>query len=322
MPKPIPARISRAQRRQRRQQRRYILLGAAALGVLLLAFVITKAIETVFQKGKPPVSGPAASAAALPWKATGPMPQIANFTIVAPDARTLGLVPNGRVDAVYFDNAMLLGDSLTLGFKDFKKFPPERILAYKGISPQGFEGVQKDDTGKQIKPLDIIAAANPGKLYIMLGTNSLIGMKDEAFIFYYGQLIDQLRQRVPAVQIYVQSILPVSAEKAAAQPTLNNERIRLVNNLLAKMASEKGVYFLNLQEVYTAADGSMDPAYLYSLKEGVHLKPTGYDPWLDYMYTHVAHRPGNPYLPGSPLYIPPAPPAPPAAASAAGAASK
>ena len=35
MPKPIPARISRAQRRQKRQQSRYLLLAAAALGVLL-----------------------------------------------------------------------------------------------------------------------------------------------------------------------------------------------------------------------------------------------------------------------------------------------
>ena len=156
--------------------------------------------------------------------------------------------------------------------------------------------------GTQVVPMDQIVSAQPRKIYLMLGTNSLISMTNEAFLVYYGQLLDTLLERVPGVEIYVESILPVSAEKAAAQPQLDNTRIRAVNDLLAKLAFEKGVYFLNLQEVFTDENGNMIESALWSNSEGVHLKPAGYDIWKDYLYTHVAHKVGNPYVPGSPYY--------------------
>ncbi len=59
--------------------------------------------------------------------------------------------------------------------------------------------------------LDVLAAAQPKKLYILLGTNTLttVGAADR-FLAYYGQMLDALRQTLGEdCVIYVESIPPV-----------------------------------------------------------------------------------------------------------------
>ncbi len=295
---------------------------AVALGASAFFSACTQAPTSPAASSKAPSAPPAASSLPPSWKPPASVAQTVKTDFVNPDARMLGVQRSGRVDDSYFADAMMVGDSLTMGFTVFKIWPPERVLAFKGISPQGFDGVQYDELSKQkIVPLDVIAQRNPRKIYLMLGTNALIFMKDEAFIHYYGLLLDQLLARAPGVEIYVESILPVSAGKAKEQPNLDNARIRHVNNLLARLANEKGVYYLNVQEVYSAKDGTIITDYLANPREGIHLNGNkAYEPWIEYMYTHVAYKKGgNPYVPGSPYYVapPPPPPAPSAAPASA-----
>ena len=116
---------------------------------------------------------------------------------------------------------------------------------------------------------------------------------------YYSQMLDKFREALGSeVAIYVQSVTPV--RPGVKQPGLYRERIQRVNNELAKMAVEKGCYFINLHEVL--ADENGDLRADLAAQDGVHLNASAYPLVRDYLTTHTAYNPENPYLEGSPYY--------------------
>ena len=113
---------------------------------------------------------------------------------------------------------------------------------------QNFVGQRPD--GSRIEMWDDIKVQSPSNIYVLYGTNALISQSDEAFLKYYSDLLDKLRERFAGVPIYVQSITPTTAEQGVKQPPLENGHIRLINNAIAKLAVSKGLYYLDAQELW------------------------------------------------------------------------
>ena len=99
----------------------------------------------------------------------------------------------GQVDLSYFADAAFLGDSLTVGFSDYQiNLGGALICGYTGVGPDAIvnRSAVKSPTRGQEVALDVLAAAQPRKLYILLGTNTLttLGASDR-FLAYYGRLL-------------------------------------------------------------------------------------------------------------------------------------
>ena len=59
----------------------------------------------------------------------------------------------------------------------------------------------------------MLAANQPAKLYLLLGTNALVQTGNEdSFINYYARMLDELRAALPNTTFYVQSILCATQE--------------------------------------------------------------------------------------------------------------
>ncbi|MDD3429486.1 MAG: GDSL-type esterase/lipase family protein [Oscillospiraceae bacterium] len=303
-------------RKLKRNLRRFGVVAILAALILGLAYIIVRIIEP---KESTPITIPqipdqitvqqnTQTETTEGWQATaGPIEQTINeWEIINPDYRMISLPENGVVDISYFDDATFVGDSLSQGIEIYSIFPNAKYCTYKGVSPKAmYDGtICSRADGTQEIPLDAIAATVPGKVYICMGTNGLVWMDDEALVAEYGNFIDALGTRVPGALIYVQSIPPVSPIATAARAQMNNERIRNVNNMLAKMAYEKGVYFVDIYESICDENGDLRADIAGS--DGIHMRSAeGYAPWKQYLMTHVAHRAGNPYLLGSPYYVAP-----------------
>ena len=61
------------------------------------------------------------------------------------------------------------------------------------------------------------------------------------------------------------------------------------------LAAEKGCYYLDLEEAL-CPDGVLSDAYASG--DGLHLSKEGYMAWLEYLITHAAYDPSNPYVGG------------------------
>ena len=189
----------------------------------------------------------------------GPAKQSAGaYTVKAYDASVIRQPSCGQVDLSYFADAAFLGDSLTVGFSDYQiNLGGALICGYTGVGPDAIvnRSAVKSPTRGQEVALDVLAAAQPKKLYILLGTNTLttLGASDR-FLAYYGQMLDLLRQTLgDGCTIYVQSIPPVRPTVAAEKPGLATDVLRGVNEQLAQMAASKGCVYLDLWEAL--ADG-------------------------------------------------------------------
>ena len=229
------------------------------------------------------------------WNTEVPVERTLESDVTASDSRLLAVPANGRLSTEYFRTALFIGDSLSQGFA---LYAPTRdvatVCAYKSTSPnqvlQNFVGQRPD--GSRIEMWDDIKVQSPSNIYVLYGTNALISQSDEAFLKYYSDLLDKLRERFAGVPIYVQSITPTTAEQGVKQPPLENGHIRLINNAIAKLAVSKGLYYLDAQEALADADGNLRGDYVGTY-DGIHMNPTGYAAWADYILTHTVYSDYN-----------------------------
>lgn len=283
--------------------------------ILLLSGVITaimEAPEKIAAAQSLSASAAAAESAALAeelanqvvaGEEVGPVYQ-ENWTMRTVSTDWVRLPENGRVDMSYFNDVLFVGDSLTQGFTTYTSngFENAKFAAYIGAGPKTFiDGTVVKDTGESVRPLDEVIAANAKKVYILLGTNALETMSDEGFLQYYGQMLDLFNQNLPTDTIfYVQSIPPATAERIAENEKFALERVQGLNQQIAKLAYDRGMYFLDLYEALADDTGALSAAY--SAGDGLHLNADGYGAWREYLITHTVYRPGVLYVPGSPYY--------------------
>ena len=308
------------------------LIGAVA-GILVLSFAITAILEhgqsrseelpAVTANGMAedilaplPMQGAADSGSdpadsaepggttAVTLEQFGPARQTAGaYSVKAYDSSVIRQPACGQVDLSYFSDAAFLGDSLTVGFSDYNiDLGGALICGYTGVGPDAIvnrSAVKSSVRGQEVA-LDVLAAAQPKKLYILLGTNTLttVGAADK-FLAYYGQMLDVLRQTLGEnCVIYVQSIPPVRPEAAAEKPGLASDSVRAVNEQLALLAADKGCVYLDLWE--TMADGEGNLKEVLAAPDGVHFSAgNGYGAWVTYLRNHAKYSADNPWTPGS-----------------------
>ena len=243
-------------------------------------------------------------AAAVTLEQFGPARQAAGaYQVKAYDSSVIRQPSCGQVDLSYFSDAALLGDSLTVGFSDYSiNLGGALICGYTGVGPDAIvnRSAVKSPTRGQEVALDVLAAAQPKKLYILLGTNTLttLGASDR-FLAYYGQMLDELRQTLgDDCIIYVQSIPPVRPAAAEKKPGLASDVLRGVNEQLAQLAASKGCVYLDLWEAL--ADGEGNLKEMIAAPDGVHLSAgNGYGAWVTYLRNHAKYSASNPWIMGS-----------------------
>ena len=189
-------------------------------------------------------------------------------------------------DASYLDDAIFIGDSLTSGLSLYGVLPEEQVLADTGINPQTILDkacIEQDGVEKTV--VEAAASLSPAKIYIMLGANGVAFLNFDDIISWYGELIDELQADHPDAMIYVQSVLPVTRGKELEQENLTNARIAELNGMIADMAAEKQVFYLNVSEAIADENGYL-PDDLSA--DGMHFGVSTYNVWIDYLLCHTA----------------------------------
>ncbi len=254
-------------------------------------------------------SGQDSTAQQAGWNVVGPVQKTIDDTLINPDYRMIALPENGRVDTSYFSSALFIGDSVSQGWWVYEN-PIQNVAtfcAYKSAGPNSVvtNAQLTDINGNSVALQDDIAAKlaekQPEHIYILFGANSLKNLTADNFIAYYEKMLDWLVTVCrPDAQIYIQSLTPVTAEYEASDARYSQASLYSINNSLAQMAYNRGLYFIDLTEALAGDDGYTVPEY--AAADGIHLQAAGYRAWLDYLSEHTAYSPTNPYLEGSPYY--------------------
>lgn len=194
----------------------------------------------------------------------------------------------GEVDNSYFADAAFVGDSRTDGFLLYSGIGTGENLTSNGLSIFKLADRKALTIGEEeYTLLEALALKEYGKVYISLGINELGYNNDKGFYQSYCSAIDEIRRVQPNAVIYIQGLIPVNEAQyvaATGRDYLNNDHLRVYNDLLRQAAEEKQVAYLDLYSEFVDENGSLPEE---ASRDGVHLKKDSCQRWLAYLKTHT-----------------------------------
>ncbi len=189
------------------------------------------------------------------------------------------------VDASFFDDAVFIGDSISLKLSYYAassgelgkaKFlvvgsygvanaindHPDTKLNYQGTTYTDFEKA--------------LAATGGKKLFVMLGMNDIGLYGIDGTITNWGKFLDMVRSSCPDMKIYIQSMTPVwtGGEKGG----LKNPNVDAYNAKLKTFAQSNGCTFIDVAPYMKDSTGGL--ATVYCSDSFVHLSTEGAKAWV------------------------------------------
>lgn len=190
------------------------------------------------------------------------------------------------VDDDYFKDAVFIGDSRTEGFM-LNNGLTAKITSYthKGLTVDTiFTDRVINMNGKKLTIMEALKETNFSKIYIMLGINETGWIYSDIFINKYAKIIDEIKNINPKCTIYIQSIIPVTEQVSNEHKYIKNSKIEEYNSMIKKMADEKNIYYLNIQESMINQNGILPDD---AATDGIHLNKKYCEKWFEYLKNHA-----------------------------------
>lgn len=189
-----------------------------------------------------------------------------------------GTAPEG-----YFEDALFIGDSRTVGLQEYADFPGATFFATNGMSVFTiFDDIVDDN-----RLTSLMYQKKFGKIYIMLGINELIFSVDGS-AKQYQEVIKWLRSCQPDALIFVQASLRVTAERSQSDGTFNNTRIDALNRQIAQLADGEHIFYLDVNPLFDDGYGNLDSKYT---ADDVHVLGVYYRTWSEWIAENAAFYP-------------------------------
>ena len=189
-----------------------------------------------------------------------------------------GTAPEG-----YFEDALFIGDSRTVGLQEYADFPGATFFATNGMSVFTiFDDIVDDN-----RLTSLMYQKKFGKIYIMLGINELIFSVDGS-AKQYQEVIKWLRSCQPDAIIFIQASLRVTAERSQSDGTFNNTRIDALNRQIAQLADGEHIFYLDVNPLFDDGYGNLDSKYT---ADDVHVLGVYYRTWSEWIAENAAFYP-------------------------------
>ena len=209
-----------------------------------------------------------------------------------------GLPECDKVDSSYFDDAVFIGDSVTLKLKYYETSKNvlgkcEFLTAGSFGTREALKPVSSDSThpvynGKKMLLEDSVKATGKHRVYIMLGMNDIAIAGIDKSVKNMEKVVDSILAKTPDALIYIQSMTPRTHKTDNPNNYLCNKNIGLYNKGLLELCEQRGWYFVDVASVMFDSKYGLKEEYC-SDKDGmgIHFTESGCKAWVDYLYTHA-----------------------------------
>ena len=193
-----------------------------------------------------------------------------------------------QVPESYFDDALFIGDSRTVGLDEYGGFQESTTFFAKTSltiydlfeEPEKFASLA-DGTKATLE--EALTERKFGKIYIMLGINELGRGTTESFFTTYAEAVNRIRVLQPDALIFIQGIMRVGEEKNNTDRIFNNANINERNQAISLMADNRNIYYLEINDAVCDENGNLISDYTF---DQIHLKAKYYQLWKDYLFAH------------------------------------
>ena len=180
----------------------------------------------------------------------------------------------------YFDDALFIGDSRTVGISEYGDLNNATFFANTGMSVYNvFEKNVSVPKVRKLKLKQLLTYKKFGKIYIMLGINEL-GYNQEKTLKKYKDLLKFVQEKQSNAIIYIEANLHVAAERSNKDKTINNININKINNEISKLADNEKIFFIDVNEKFDDENGNLSSNYT---QDNVHIYAKYYKEWSDWL---------------------------------------
>ena len=179
-------------------------------------------------------------------------------------------------DFSYFDNALFIGDSRTVGIREYGCLGNADFYCKEGLSTA--EAKKSCIDGELSK---LLLSGKYKKVYVMLGINEIGNDLDSTFASYKG-LVENIRAKAPDALVFLQANMHVTFDSQTS--FINNERINALNQRISTLADKMNIFYLDINPVFDDASGNLEAGYT---SDGVHVLASIYQKWSEWycLYT-------------------------------------
>lgn len=184
----------------------------------------------------------------------------------------------------YFDDAVFIGDSRTVGLRDYSGWDNATYYASIGLTVYDmFTNPIVEEDGQKITVEEALTRHQFGKVFLMIGINEMGTGTVDSFMKTYEEAVAHLRELQPDAIIYVQGIMYVKQSRSERDPIFNNPAIQERNDRIAMLANNQDIFYIDVNEVVTDETGNLNPEYTY---DETHLLGKYYSVWTDFLLEH------------------------------------
>lgn len=192
-----------------------------------------------------------------------------------------------QADTSYFDDALFIGDSRTVGLYEYGNLGNAEVVADSGMNVHEIFDKKFTTRSGEKKSLEAILSGRQfGKIYLMLGINEL-GYDFDYTVSKYKKLVEKLCETQPDALIFLQANLHVTAGKSAASDIYNNENIDRFNQAVRQMADNRKLFYLDVNELFDDEGGNLAEQYT---ADNAHVLGKYYADWVEWILAHAVRN--------------------------------
>ncbi len=204
-----------------------------------------------------------------------------------------------KVDASYFNDAVFIGDSVSMALSFYNMatscFGDATFLTSGSLSAGNAlwaldnpKSVHPTFRGQKVTLADGVAMSGKKKVYLMLGVNEIGWATPAQCLESLKAVVDTILAKTPDAQFYMQSVTPLSYDRGH----LTMKGVNEYNSLLSELCKERGWYYIDVASVFKNEKGYLIPEYCSDLHDmGIHFNNEACKIWADYLYNHAPVAP-------------------------------
>ena len=187
----------------------------------------------------------------------------------------IGPAPEG-----YFEDALFIGDSRTVGLQEYGSIPEACYFATIGMSV--YDIFYEKVAGSTFE--DLMASRQFGKIYVMLGINEL-GYDRDQTVAEYEKLIDWIREKQPEAMVYIEANLHVSASRSNTDRIYNNKNLDDFNARISDLADGQRIFYLDVNPLFDDGQGNLSESFT---ADDTHVLGKYYKVWTEWIAENAA----------------------------------
>lgn len=266
-----------------------IRFGLIILAAVLVLWLVISVIGAAFSGGEPDPSEstPPAETTTSPVETTDNSAPPETTVDTTPPETTEATDPDpyaGAVSDEWYDNTLFIGDSRTVGLRDYGRAGNADYFCTVGMSVFNYEKQTASDTNFEKQTLEsLLSSKSYDKIFLSLGINEC-GYPTSSLMNAYKEMVDFIRGLQPDAKIILQGIMMVSEEYADGRSYFSPEHIGGINEKIAALADNVSVFYIDINDTLCNDAGYLLPAVT---SDGCHLYAANYADWAKFISADV-----------------------------------